>query len=195
MTDTATEKDLFHTHVDLEVEKNGIIANITELIEANRELRPMIVYYRGPDRVLSISSRRYEDEPDRNKAIMQMLYMLPALRADTSILAYCAPVHLIDVGAQDCIITIAIAWNGALAEVFPFRVTEDEGLIWDNDAAIDPTQGAYDQAIQHMLPTFVRTNNSMFKPSELIDFLSARGFEVELFGDWDYKNIDLKILG
>lgn len=194
MTDTATDQDLFHTHVDLEVEKNGIIATFTELINASRELRPMIVYYRGSDRVLSVSSRPYTDEIDRNRAIMHMLFMLPALHADTSILSYAAPVHLINIGPRDCIITIAVSYSGAMAEVFPFEVT-DNGIEWNEDAAIDPSQGAYDQTIQHMLPTFVRTRSSMFTPTQLIDFLSARGFEVELFGDWDYRNINMKVLG
>src|SRR5690606_9871464 len=115
---------------------------------------------------------------DRNNAIMDMLYLVPAVLPDLAILSLVDPVLLTD-GTQDCIIIIAVNTTGALAEVFPWRIKDDGEVEYIEEAALSPSAtGAYSEVLAHMLPTFFTANNSPFYPSDLLAYLSEHGNEI-----------------
>lgn len=189
----------FSTNVDLELETSALLAHYSDFISAGRQVLPRLSFYHEGELYLSINSRSYEmpedgNDEDRNKAIKTMMYMLPALKPDLAILSFWDPVKIVG-GIASSIIIIAVNPTGALAKVYPWEMNGEE-VVFDMDAKLDPTSPAvYSPLISRMLPVFVRTRRFGYKPTEMMDFLSARGFEVSLFGDWERGNLNARTEG
>lgn len=185
----------FSTEVDLDIEKKGLLAFYTDLIKAGRQLPPRVTFYRKHKAIVSVTSRSFEDGNilDRNRSIMDMLYLVPAIMPELAIIAFTDPVVL-TTGTQDAMIIIAVNHSGALAEVFPWYIDDDGELKYDEDAAIAPAaDGAYSEQIAHMLPVFFTAKDSPFAPSDVLGYLSETGHEINLYDDWNFDNIDTKV--
>jgi len=193
MTETQVN---FSTKVDIELEVNALLSHYYDFIAAGRQLLPKLTLYTDEQPFLTIDSRTYDEpedgsEADRNKAIMEMLYLMPPLAPELAILSFSDPVKL-TTGLEFSVIILAVNRLGALCKVFPYTEFEGE-TTYDMDAQLDPhSPQVYSQYVQHMLQVFVRTRKMAQLPTELIAFLSNKGHEVSLLGEFDENNLNTR---
>lgn len=189
MTDTIE----FQTNVDLAVEKASLLAYYSDFLLADRQIPPRLTLYRGNEHIVSVECRSFEGEADedidRNRAMMEAMYLVPAIMPDLSLLSFAGGVYLQDTGPAAAIIVVAMNRTGALAEVIPWDIKDDR-VIYNEEAKLDPAFPIYNTFMQNMMPTFVRTRRSAFAPTELVGFLSERGHTVTMHNDWTMTNID-----
>lgn len=185
----------FSTAVDLDIEKKGLLAFYAELIKAGRQLPPRITFYHRDKAIISVTSRSFEHGNilDRNRSIIDILYLVPAIQPDLAIVAFSDPVNF-TTGTQDAMIFLAVNNSGALAEVFPWFIDDNDDFKFDDEAALAPgSDGVYSEQIAHMLPVFFTAKDSPFPPSDVLGYLSETGHEINLYGDWSIDNIDSKV--
>lgn len=184
----------FSTEVDIETETSGLLASCADLLAAGRQVLPRITFYRRSRAKVSVTARSFEEGNilDRNRSILDIMYLVPAILPDLAIISYCDPVQLSD-GIRDSLIVIAVNRTGAQAQPYPWN-TDDEGhLDYIRDATLSPlASGVYSDEISHMLPVFFTTKDSAFLPSDVLQYLLTTGNEVNLYDDWTIENIDSK---
>lgn len=170
----------FQAEVDLELEKAGIQAYFTEYLAVGRPAPPMTIYWKGQKRILSITCRDWEDERDKNKAIMEMLWMSPAIMSTTLVLAMIEPVALVG-GIKRCIVMVTATVRGALSVVMPYEINDEDNTIsFDDSPDLDPSGGgAYSEHLGHMLPIFAKMRRSVFSGADMVKYLSNKGHEIE----------------
>lgn len=180
----------FQPDIDLELEKAGFLAYFSEFLITGRPAPPMLTFWRGQKRVLSISCRPWEDERDKHKAIMEMLWMSPAIQSTTMVLAMVDPVKLMGRIARSVII-VTVTCHGALATVAPYDVNdEDSTIAFEEDPELDPNGGgAYSEIIRHMLPVFALQRKSLFSGPQIVQYLNTKGFETQFYGDENMQTI------
>src|SRR5690242_7950910 len=95
VVDTGGENDKAHLHskVDLETEKTSILALFSDYIGAGKPITPFITFFREEERVVQVTQRALdpEDNEDYFRALVEMMYIRPAIEADTSVLSYLEP--------------------------------------------------------------------------------------------------------
>lgn len=180
-----------HFDMDFDVEKAGVCTLFAERLIQSGNARPMAVFFRFRERVCSVTCRPTESEEDFIRAMHHIMHLQPTLHTTSILLAMSTTVKLLDETFMDAVVVIGVSAHGSMAEAFPYRL-EDGGVVWDTDSKIDTSSGLYSKVIDHMFPTFMMVTRDIIKPTEVINFLSCNGFDVELHGDYDYTNIDAK---
>lgn len=189
MPNSDTESD-FQADIDQDLEKAGILAYFSEYLVSGRPAPPMLIFWRGKTRILAVTCRPWEDERDRNKAIMEMLFMSPAIMSSTMVLALTDPIKLIS-GIKRSVVMITVTAQGALATVVPYNIDDsDNTIMYDDDAELDPNGGgAYSDIIGHMLPVFARQRRALFSGPEMVQYLAHRHHEIQFYGDESMETI------
>jgi hypothetical protein len=186
---TETNSD-FHCDIDIDLEKAGILAYYSEFLSSGRAAPPMLWFWRGKDRILGVTCRNWDDEEDKHRAIMEMLFMSPALMSTTMVLSMVEPVKLVN-GIQRCVIMVVVTCHGALSIVSSYDLDDETNEIsFDHEAELDPLGGgAYSEVTGHMLGVFARQRRAIFTPPQVVQYLSAKGFEIEFYENNDMSTI------
>lgn len=175
--------------VDLDTEKAGLRAIFSELLIAGREIRPIFSLYKDPNRVMTINSRLYDNPEDERKALMELLYMFPAVHAHTGILGYPYHAQLSSGVVCPSLFLIAISPNGAFTEVLPYKLEDTNLEFLDEEvSAIDNIP----EWMQRMLPVFATIKRSTFQARHLVAYLLFKGHEIELAHNWTFENLETK---
>lgn len=184
----------FSTLVDLELEKNSLLAYYSEFIKAGRSIPRRVVFYRDKAPFLSVTPRSMNnpDNPNKDfhKSIAEALFLMPATTSELFMLCLADSVKFTD-RISPSIILIAVNPGGAFSEVYPYEYNaETDEVIFDYESELDPNVSVYSDTIERMIQLFAKINDSVMPPSELIESLSDRGHEIHFHGDWTQTNID-----
>ena len=185
-----TDREEFAAPIDIEIETNGHIAYASEFILAGREVRPKVTYFFGSEKILSISSRPFENEEDQHKALMEMFHMLSSLKAHTSFIMMHNNVTLANGQIMPAIICVTLTPHGALPEAYPYTIVDGE-LDFLQVYDLDDDQGLFSKIIQHMLPVFSTSGRFPFYPTEVLQWLAAIGHDINFFGKYNPSNLDV----
>ena len=179
------------TMVDVDLERAGILARLSEYIMADKPIPPTLVVFSDDKRVAMVTCRKVDDEKtfDRDLAIVEMLYVRSALRATTSILTYVDDIHFAN-GVEPAVVFAIFTSVGLVSEAFPIRHHEDGTVFFDNETDLDPETQIVSDDLSDALAIFQRSINP-YPPTFNIDWLLSEGHEIELFEGYTANNINI----
>lgn len=188
MSEDLVDEYFLSAKVDIETERSGLLARFAQMLAAKREVRPMVIYYRGKDRILAITGRPTESEEEFYTSLQEMFFLLPSLRATTTIVGLPSQVQAVSGEMVDTIVTVVIDGNGAVSEGHVYTYDENDEFCW-TDTALSDNAPMYSAYVDHMFPIFATAEKFPFHNTEVIDFLTVRQHEIEFF-EKTYSSID-----
>lgn len=181
---------------DMDAERASLLANAAEYIQAGRTVLSDVGYYRGAQRCLMATSRPYEDEADRIRALVEILHVFPAVHnVESLLISYWVPeVSLVGGTKSPAVLVILVKRSGAEALVFPYYQEEDTGtVVYDTSAEIDHNMGrTYPVELSHAFAVYAFSWKGVGSAPEILKWLYAKGHTIQFFGDWNMNNLDAK---
>jgi len=192
MTDTSVQEQAYGLYTEVDIENETLNAQnfFAEFLKAGRIPNPRVTFYLHEDPILTVSLPPTDNADDEAKAFMQAMYLQPALRSTTTMIALHSVVATQDGDSVPAVVVVVMNRSGVVSRAHLYRVDDGE-ITYHQDVELDQTHLMYPKAIEMMMPVFVMARNSALSAAELVEWLSARGHEVQFHGEWTYGTISV----
>jgi hypothetical protein len=177
---------------DLGTERAGLLSLAGEYLEVGRQPLPAVVFYRGAERVMMVTSRPFDSEGDRERSIFEMLTLYSAMpNVETMLISFDVP-SVTFKGGKDlpAVIVVIVKSSGAEAMVYPYEYINGK-VAFDLEAELDAAVSKpYSSRFSHAFAVNAFMYESFGSVRSMISWLYSRGFEIQFFGEWGLDNID-----
>lgn len=177
---------------DLGTERAGLLSLAGEYLSVGRQPLPAVVYYRGAERVMMITSRPFDGEEDRERAIFEMLTLFSAMsNVESMLISFDVPPLTFKGGKEApavCVVLVKSA--GAEAMVYPYEYIDGQAAF-DMEAELDAALSKpYSAKFSHAFAVNAFMYESFGSVQSMIKWLYSRGFEIQFYGEWGLDTVD-----
>lgn len=194
-TEQTSATEFIKVAFDLEVERGGLLGLAGEYLQVGRKVIPMVCFYRGPERILMVTSRNPDEGVDEERAIWEILNLFPTLSNVEAILLCMQVQEVTLVGGEKspAVVVILVKRSGAEAMVYPYYYNEEGKCVFDLESLPDPDAGRpYSDHYSHAFAMYAHMWQGIGSVRDVLDWLYHLGHEVQFFGEWGLHNIDAK---
>lgn len=180
--------------LNIEDEKQEILLVLGQLLSAGKPLSPSCTYYRMGQKVAHIVSPYSGDFEKLEESFFKLCMLSPGL-SDTIILSLHQEVELME-GSAPAVVLIVVYGNGSIAEAFPYTLPDNsdaevpQPAVFDYESLVKMDHIIYPIELNNVFATVFKMTQPFYRPSQMLEWLSSMGFEIQTFGDWSINSID-----